>query len=121
MELIYRGIGYKEKKQDCLILSSRTIDNRIIYRGNSPKAIIKPSFPWLSYVKQLFKSKAGVVFDPITFWYDHKREFVKDCWRLGDVERLNDAWKLTAQMEAERALKSPHKIKLKYRGIVYYK
>ena len=94
----------------------------IVYRGNSLKNRINPKFPWLKYVKQLFQnSESRPVFDPITFWYEHKRKFLADCWRLDDMERLDAAWDLTLQIEKSKAFKRKQKTKLKYRGVTYYR
>ncbi len=120
MKLTYRGVEYKEENQNFLT----EINKEIIYRGNSPKARINPKFPWFRYIKQLFHtSKSKPVFDPITFWYEHKREFIEDCWFSGDVKKLDRAWDLTLQIERTKALQSKHKqkTKLKYRGVTYYR
>ena len=121
MKLTYRGIRYGEAKQHSSAVV-KTIKKEIIYRGNSPQARIKPNFPWSKYVIQLsqgFKSKP--IFDPIAFWYNHKREFVEECWRFSDIDRLSNAWNLTIQIERDKALKSKPKTQLKYRGVTYYK
>lgn len=137
MKLTYRGIQYNEENQK--ITTSAAVNKKdIIYRGNSPKARINPRFPWLKYIKQLF-SLPGTqpVFDPITFWYDHKRQFLEDLWCSDDTEKLNHAWNLTLQIEQTKVLKAKqksgatpmskthlgnaHQDKLKYRGVTYYK
>ena len=122
MKLTYRGVQYKEKNQ-CLLTS--LVDARkkeIVYRGNSAKARINPKFPWLRYIKQLFyKSEVKPIFDPITFWYNHKREFLQDCLYLDDLDRLDRAWDLTIKIEKTQVLKSQQKTKLKYRGVTYYR
>ena len=120
MKLTYRGIPYNEDRS---VSTIAPIENReIIYRGNSSKARINPRFPWLGYIKQLFnKSETKPVFDPITFWYDHKREFIEDCWHLDDIEKLDRAWNLTLQIEQTKALKPQQKTQLKYRGVTYYR
>jgi len=121
VKFTYRGVRYSEDSH-LLALIAETIEREITYRGNSPKGRIKPNFPLLKYVKQLFrKSETKPVLDPITFWYNHKREFIADCWYLADVNKLDRAWNLTVQLEILRALKSKPKVKLKYRGVTYYK
>lgn len=121
MKLTYRGVQYSEKNQHSIALIKEAYNKEIIYRGNSPQARINPNFPWLRYIKQLFnRSESKPIFDPITFWYNHKREFVEDCWYLDDVEKLNLAWNLTIQIERTK-LKPKQKTKLKYRGVTYYK
>ena len=122
MKLTYRGVPYNEKNQTVLTTALPVRNYEIIYRGNSSKARINPKFPWLGYIKQLFrKSESRPVLDPITFWYDHKRKFLEDCWHLDDIEKLNRAWNLTLQLEQTKALKSKPKIQLKYRGVTYYR
>ena len=120
MKLTYRGVQYSNKNQHHRALINEA-SKEIIYRGNSPQARINPDFPWLKYIKQLFsRSESKPIFDPVTFWYNHKREFIEDCWYLGDIEKLNLAWNLTIQIERAK-LKSQQKIELKYRGVTYYK
>ena len=122
MKLTYRGVEYSEKKQHSLTSIVETSNKEIIYRGNSPQGRINPNFPWLGYIKQLFKkSESRPILDPIAFWYNHKREFIEDCWRFGDIEKLNIAWNLTIQIEKDKALGLKPKTQLKYRGVTYYK
>lgn len=123
MKLTYRGVQYTEAQAEP---KRPIVDNReVIYRGNSSKARIAPKFPWIKYIQQLFRhSDSKPVFDPITFWYEHKREFVEDCWLLDDVEQLNFCWKLTLHLERTKALEQHQKSKktqLKYRGVTYYR
>ena len=123
MKLTYRGIQYDETKD--LSRSLATPESKeIIYRGNSFPARISPKFPWLRYIKQLFPTaESKPVFDPITFWYNHKREYIRDCWYLSDLEQLKLAWDLTLKIERAKALKAKPKTKtkLKYRGVTYYR
>ena len=119
MKLTYRGGRYSEDGH-FLTLLAETTNKEITYRGNSPKGRIKPGFPLLKYAKQLF-IKSERVFNPIAFWYNHKREFIADCWYLADVDKLDRSWNLTIQLEMLKALKSQPKVKLKYRGVTYYK
>ena len=122
MKLTYRGVEYKEGNQNISTLVAPEGNKEIIYRGNSPKARINPKFPWFRYIKQLLhKSASRPVFDPITFWYEHKREFIEDCWLSGDVTKLDHAWDLTLQVSRTKALQSKEKTKLKYRGVTYYR
>ncbi|MBE9047301.1 DUF4278 domain-containing protein [Pleurocapsales cyanobacterium LEGE 10410] len=118
MKLTYRGVEYSNVPKPQVV---RAGNQEIIYRGNSSKARITPKFPWFRYLKQLFNSsEPKPVYDPITFWYEHKRKFVEDCWLLDDVEQLNYCWYLTQQIERNK-LRSRQKIKLKYRGVTYYR
>ena len=121
MKLTYRGVQYSEENQQLLASREETADQEIIYRGNSRLGRIKPNFPWLQYIKQLLdRSESKPIFDPITFWYDHKREFIEDCWHLDDREKIALTWNLTIRMERAK-LKPKQKTKLKYRGVTYYK
>ena len=120
MKLTYRGIQYDEKTQNSLT-SADVTKTGIIYRGNSFEAAISPKFPWIKYVKQLMnKSRSQTVFEPIVFWYNHKRDFLEVCWYL-DNKELNRCWDLTLQIEKTKAFKSQQKTKLKYRGVTYYR
>ena len=123
MKLNYRGVRYNNEENPYLSTSPvETKKKEIVYRGHSLRARINPKFPWISYIKQLFyQSEVKPIFDPITFWYDHKREFLNDCWNLDDVEKLDRAWDLTIQIERAKTFKPKPKIKLKYRGVTYYR
>ncbi|MEL6500681.1 MAG: DUF4278 domain-containing protein [Cyanobacteria bacterium J06623_1] len=122
MKLTYRGVQYSEKKPLLLSPSLETVDQEIIYRGNSRLGRINPNFPWLGYIKQLFdRSESRPIVDPIKFWYNHKREFIEECWHLDDREKIALTWNLTIRIERAKALKSQQKTKLKYRGVTYYK
>lgn len=122
MKLTYRGVQYNETRDFSSSLASKSKD--LIYRGNSASGRINPKFPWLRYIKQLFaKSESRPVFDPITFWYDHKREYIEDCWCLSNTEKLELAWDLTMKIEQAKAVdaKPKMKTKFKYRGVTYYR
>ena len=115
MKLTYRGIEYQEGRSTLPVVENKDL----VYRGHSTTAKINPKFPWLGYVKQLFpKPESKPVFDPIAFWYEHKRRFIEHCWHLEDLKRLNLAWNLTRQIEAKVQAQP---IKLKYRGVTYYR
>lgn len=121
MQLTYRGVLHSKKIPQLVILLSEPKNANIIYRGNYLKEKIKPQFPWLKYFQQLFgRSASQPIFDPITLWYDHKREFLEYCWYLEDVEKLEFCWSQTFQFELIKALKSKPKTQLKYRGVSYY-
>ncbi len=122
MKLTYRGVQYNEEYQSFFTTIATTKNQEITYRGHSLRGTIKPNFPWLGYLKQLFrKSESRSILDPIAFWYDHKRKFIAQCWSLNDLEKLNLAWNLTIQIEKSQALRSKQQVKLKYRGVTYYK
>lgn len=121
MKLTYRGVQYQEKNSNFSTPAIVVEKKEIVYRGNSLKPRISPKFPWWQYIKQLFGKSESRSLDPISLWYDRKREFIEECWRLNDIEKLDLAWNLTLQMEMAQALKSKQKIKLKYRGVTYYR
>ncbi len=122
MKLTYRGVQYSEENRHLLTVIAETTSKDIVYRGNSPKGRISSKFPWWGYIKHLLqKSQTRPILDPITFWYNHKREFVEDCWNLNDLEKLNLAWNLTIEIERAKASELRCKTKLKYRGVTYYK
>ena len=81
MKLTYRGVEYNQENQNFSTSTAAVQNRKIIYRGNSSQAEINPRFPWWQYIKQLFvKAESQPVFDPITFWYDHRKKFIKDFW-----------------------------------------
>lgn len=122
MNLTYRGIQYSEQAQKLSTSAALVANKNIVYRGNSSKARINPKFPWIKYIKQLFsKPQSQSVIDPITFWYDHKRQFLEDVWLADESEKLDRCWNLTLQIEQTKAVRSKQKIKLKYRGVTYYR
>lgn len=122
MKLTYRGVQYKEENRNFPTLPPSVLNKKIIYRGNSLKARINPKFPLAKYILQLFqRSESKPVLDPITFWYNHRRKFIEDCWSLDDVEKLDRSWNLTLKIERAKALKQKPKIKMKYRGVTYYR
>ena len=121
MTLTYRGVQYPEKNCNFPTTAIVVEKKQIVYRGNALKPRISPKFPWWQYIKQLFNKSESRSLDPISFWYERKKQFIEDCWRLSDVEKLDLAWNLTLQMERAKALKSKQKTKLKYRGVTYYR
>ncbi|ELS03523.1 hypothetical protein Xen7305DRAFT_00032470 [Xenococcus sp. PCC 7305] len=122
MKLTYRGVQYSEETPQISQPATTLANKRIIYRGHSPKGKINPRFPLISYIKQLFnKSEVRPVYDPITFWYDHKREFLDDCLASENLDKLDRCWGLITKTELSQALQAKKKIKLKYRGVTYYR
>lgn len=122
MKLTYRGVKYSEAVPKPTTPATAVENSQIIYRGNSQQARINPKFPWWKYIRQLVRrSESKPVFDPITFWYDHKRQFLDECWYLDDLERLDRCWNLTVEIERLKALQAKQKTKLKYRGVTYYR
>lgn len=122
MKLTYRGVQYSEKTPQISPAAPTLTKKKVIYRGNSPKGRIDPRFPLMQYIKQIFhKSESKPVFDPITFWYDHKRKFLDDCLVSENLEKLDRCWHLKTSSEIKQALETKQKIKLKYRGVTYYR
>ncbi|MDJ0595548.1 MAG: DUF4278 domain-containing protein [Pleurocapsa sp. MO_226.B13] len=122
MKLTYRGIKYNQENKNHSRSAVAMSDREIIYRGNSPKAIINPNFPWLKYLQQLLpRPQSKPIFDPVAFWYHYQREYIQDCWHLGQAEKLELAWNLTLQIERVKAFRVKPKTKLKYRGVTYYR
>ena len=118
MKLTYRGIQYSEEIPQILTAVEH---KEITYRGNSTRSRMNSKFPWIKYITQLVhKSESRSVYDPITFWYNHKRQFLEFCCSIDDVARLNEALNITLQIERTKALKQKPKTQLKYRGVVYY-
>ena len=122
MKLTYRGVQYSEEISPISQSATPLANKNIVYRGNSPQGrIINTRFPLMSYIKQLFnKSESKPVFDPITFWYNHQREFLDDCLLADNLEKLNRCWDLTMQIESCKALKPKQKTKLKYNILHIY-
>lgn len=122
MKLTYRGVQYSEQIPQISTSATGVPKKRVIYRGNSPKGRINPRFSLMKYIRQIFnKSESKPVFDPITFWYDHKRKFLDDCLLAENLEKLDRCWALTTQSEIKKALTTKQKTKLTYRGITYYR
>ena len=118
----YSGIVVFLKKAVARKTAIKPYNLEIVYRGNSLSVGINPKFPWIKYyIKYLLsKSSEKTVFEPIAFWYDHKKEFLEDC-RCLDNSKRDRYGDLTLQIEKDKALKSQQKTKLKYRGVTYYR
>lgn len=120
MKLVYRGVEYNDVNPNSTSVAIK--NQEVIYRGNSSKAKINPKFPWLKYIKQLlYKSQSKPVLDPITFWYNHRREFLENCWYSDIVKKLERSWSLTLQIERTKTVASKLKTQLKYRSVTYYR
>ena len=119
MELIYRGIKYSNNNSTVLN-SAQQNKPLIVYCGKSIKTAIKPEFPLLKYCKQLFSSWESPVFSPTKFWHQHKSQYLENCWQLDIVEQLNYNWAINLKTKTEQSL-TQRPIKLKYRGVSYYR
>lgn len=138
MELIYRGIKYTAEDPK-LPAKTGEADNNKISRRQSNQIKISPNFPLFGYLKQIFsRSEPKPVFDPITFWYMHKRKYLETCWPLDERDKFERCWELTLKVQSPSLLrgnlipspdsleqkthqKSDRPIKLKYRGVTYYR
>ena len=117
MELIYRGIRYKSNN-----LKSPTIQGKkLSIKKKLAKAKNGCSFPAIAYYKQLLFNRNLSVRDPKLFWHLYRSQFLDKCWKLNMSEQLDFCWELTLKIELARALKDRTPVKLKYRGITYYR
>ena len=109
------------------------------------KRLVKISFPWNLYFKQLFSADTYVKFiNPFSFWRRYRINHLETCKELNTVERLEDCYRLKRQLpkltnakqsrnytdslnntlleqtELNTIYISQPKIWLKYRGVSYY-
>lgn len=121
MELIYRGIKYIADDPKLPARISEADNNKINSR-QSNQVRINANFPLFGYLKQLFsRSNSKPVFDPISFWYIHKRKYLETCWPLDEREKFERCWELTLESKPATNQKRDRPIKLKYRGVTYYR
>ena len=118
MELIYRGIKYKLDRPNSQAIKAKKLT---IFQKKLAKAAISHSFPIVAYCKQLFFNQNSPIYDPERFWHQHQSQFLKECWQLSMVDRLDSCWELTLKIELAQALKNRTPVKLKYRGVTYYR
>ena len=118
MELIYRGIKYKSNSRNSQAIKGKRLP---ILKKKLAKARISSSFPLAAYCKQLFFNPNSPIYDPERFWHQHQSHFLKECWQLSMVDRLDSCWELTLKIELAQALKNKAPVKLKYRGVTYYR
>lgn len=119
MELVYRGIKYNSKNLIALKIV-REQKHKIIYAIRTNQITIERNFPISKYLKQLFFGGQHPVCHPQKFWYKHQIDYLENCWQLSEIQLIDFCWKITLEMERQ-AKKSNSPIKLKYRGVTYYK
>ena len=118
MELIYRGIKYKSNNLAVLNSSEK---KQTIYRRKSIKPVENPKFPIVKYCKQLFYSNKLVVCYRIKFWNRRKSQHIENCWKIDVAKQLDLCWNTTLYIEKIEPLPKTSPIKLKYRGVSYYR
>ena len=118
MELIYRGIKYTSNNSALL---NSTDKKRIIYCKQPIETKSNFEFPVLKYCKQLLGSDKLAAYHPIKFWYRHKSQHIENCWKINIVERLDYCWKTTLYIDQQKSLSDNTPVKLKYRGVTYYR
>ena len=116
MDLIYRGIKYRSNRARVLNAAKK---QQIIYCGKRIEVAASPKFPVFKYFKQLFSSSKLAVCHPVKFWYQHKSQHLETCWQLDVVKQFNCSWNL--DIEQKQSLPNHPPIKLKYRGVTYYR
>ncbi|MBE9171055.1 DUF4278 domain-containing protein [Pleurocapsales cyanobacterium LEGE 06147] len=151
MELIYRGIKYigNEPKLPAAIKAADNHNiisrqsNKVTVNANFPllgylkqlfsRSESKPVFdevqagkgPCAEETSAPCEPRSTVsrrsILDPITFWYIHKRKFLENFWLLDEREKLERCWELTLKPKPAINQKSDRPIKLKYRGVTYYR
>ena len=125
MKLTYRGISYSS--------------NSLIHQDNMKYTQFTPEIsrvkssrnPWLKYFKQIFvNNNTPRIFNPRKFWRQQKIEKLESCWQLNYyIELFKICWYLEiVKSEYQNAITSTAKdkpvtagIKLKYRGVTYYR
>lgn len=111
MELIYRGVKYKSNSLNySLPIKKTTLAKTAIARN-----------PLVRYCKQLLFNQNRSIYKQNKFSYQHQSQFLEDCWQLNLVDRLDSCWKETLKIELARAMKNNTPVKLKYRGVIYYR
>lgn len=124
MKLTYRGISYSS--------------NSLIHQDNMKHTQFTPEInrvkssrnPWLKYFKQIIvNNNTPRIFNPRKFWRQQKIEKLEGCWQLNYyIELFKICWCLEiVKSEYQNAITSTAKdkpatgIKLKYRGVTYYR
>lgn len=125
MKLTYRGISYSSN----LLIHQANMKHTQFH--SEIKTVRSKNHPWLQYFKQIFlnQKNSPKIFNPRKFWQQQKIEKLESCWRLNyHIELFKICWYLEAiQPEYAAAclkLQSDRpqtKVKLKYRGVTYYR
>ena len=117
MELRYRGVKYQSNSLNLAVKKDKTP----ILRKKLVKSAINYKFPTIEYCKQLFFNQGSPIYNREQFWHRYQSQFLEKCWQLNPLEQLNFCWQLTLKIEKSTAPKKHPSIKLKYRGVTYYR
>ena len=116
MELRYRGVKYQSNSLNSAVKNVKTP----ILRRRLIKPAISYNFPAIEYYKQLFFDRGSPIYNPKQFWHQYQSEFLEKCWQLNPLKQLNSCWQLSS-IERPPAVKKNPPVKLKYRGVTYYR
>ena len=122
MKLIYRGIKYNSHNLIALRIVSENRDeiNKIIHSNKLNNIAISYKFPFLQYAKQFVDLKSITIYSPHKYWHKHQTIHLENCWKVSDIKILKACWEITLKRQ-KKVTKTNLPIKLKYRGITYYK
>lgn len=120
MELIYRGIKYQNKKSEFHNLVKNN-QLPLFYCKKKIRAKTSNRFPLKKYCQQLFSRRKSAILSPSKFLYQYQIQLLESCWRIDMILMLNFCWQATIMIEMERSLRGNPPLKLKYRGVEYYK
>ena len=116
MELVYRGIKYSSKNLMALKIIKEY--KHLLYIKKTDRIAKDRKFPYLKYFKRLIVSDLNLIRNPNIFWYKYKIGYLEQCWKSSEINLLTSCWEMSPE-ELEAKHNSP--IKLKYRGVTYYK
>lgn len=122
MKLVYRGIKYNSNSLIALkiVRQHKHKIGLIISKKKFDKSIIGSRFPFFEYAKQLFSTDPYFVRNPRVFLHQYLARYLEKCWKVSEVKILDSCWKITLEKEKE-SVNANLPIKLKYRGVTYYK
>ncbi len=119
MELIYRGIKYQSDKSKFHDFNQHQ-KLLLTWRKKTSQASTD-KFPLAKYCQQFFRKQTPKVYSLTKFWHQHQRDCLETCWQIDVIENLNHCWRTTVIVELEQKFTVRTPIKLKYRGITYYR
>ena len=117
MELRYRGVKYQSNSLNPSVKREKLP----FLRRKLVRPTISYNFPTIKYCKQLFFNQGSPIYNPEYFWHRYQSEFLEKCWQSNPLEQLDYCWKLTLKIEQAQKLKKKSLVKLKYRGVTYYR
>ncbi len=120
MDLIYRGIRYKSEQAKFRGFA-RNENLPVSYCKKLVKTATNNKFPLVKYCKQLFSYQVPPVCDPAEFLHQHQSKLLENCWQLDVLKQLSSCWEITLKIELEKNLPSSPQVRLKYRGVTYYR